>query len=118
MSAASQAAGQRTAEASPFTAAELELWRGSLLEHRAALLREPRPDRDPDHDELLALIDRALAKIDGRGPLPFGLCEHTRRPIGRERLELMPWTPLSIEGATHLEENFLTLDDLLTDQAG
>jgi RNA polymerase-binding transcription factor DksA len=96
------------AEAGPFSAAELADWRRLLLEHRSAALREP-----PDGGGTLRLIERALAKLDGRGPLPFGLCEHTRRPIGRERLRLMPWTPLSIEGATWREERFLTLDDLL-----
>ncbi len=65
-----------------------------------------------DDQAIVQLIDRALAKIDGESPLPYGVCEYTREPIARERLELIPWTPLSIEGATHLEENYLTLDDL------
>lgn len=65
-----------------------------------------------EDQETLRLIDRALDKLDGKHPMPFGLCEYTRAPIARERLDLMPWTPLSIEGATYLEENFLTLEDL------
>jgi hypothetical protein len=109
MSAASPAAAiGRVDGACPFPAAELDEWRRLLLEHRAAAQRDP-----PDAGGTLRLIERALAKLDGRGPLSFGLCEHTRRPIGRERLRLMPWTPLSIEGATWREERFLTLDDLL-----
>lgn len=67
-----------------------------------------------DEDKrLLWLIDRALAKLDGTHPLPFGICEYTRAPISPERLELMPWTPVSIEGATYLEDHFLQLEDLL-----
>jgi RNA polymerase-binding transcription factor DksA len=58
-------------------------------------------------------IDRALRKIDANRPIPFGLCEHTKEPIPRTRLQLIPWTPLSIEGATHLESNNLTMEDLL-----
>lgn len=58
-------------------------------------------------------IDRALRKIDANRPLPYGLCEHTKEPIPRTRLQLIPWTPLSIEGATHMEQNNLTMEDLL-----
>ncbi len=66
-----------------------------------------------EEKELLWQIDRALRKIDLGRPLPFGLCEHSRKPIARNRLQLMPWTPLSIEGAQYLEENALTIQDLL-----
>lgn len=58
-------------------------------------------------------IDRALRKIDANRPIPFGLCEHTKEPIAKTRLQLIPWTPLSIEGATHMESNNLMLEDLL-----
>jgi RNA polymerase-binding transcription factor DksA len=58
-------------------------------------------------------IDRALRKIDANRPLPYGLCEHTKEIIPRTRLQLIPWTPLSIEGATHMEQNNLTMEDLL-----
>jgi RNA polymerase-binding transcription factor DksA len=63
----------------------------------------------------LALIERALRKIDTGRPLPFGLCEWSERPIAAERLELMPWTPLSAEGAEHMEEEHLTIDDLMAE---
>ena len=63
----------------------------------------------------LWLIDRALRKIDDVMPLPFGLCEYTRQGIQKSRLELLPWTPLSIEGAQYMEENRLTLEDMLID---
>lgn len=63
----------------------------------------------------LWLIDRALRKIDDVKPLPFGLCEFTRQGIQKSRLELLPWTPLSIEGAQYMEENRLTLEDMLID---
>jgi RNA polymerase-binding transcription factor DksA len=58
-------------------------------------------------------IDRALRKIDAGRPIPYGLCEYTKEPIPRTRLQLIPWTPLSIEGATHMESQSLTLEDLL-----
>ena len=58
-------------------------------------------------------IDRALRKIDANRPIPFGLCEQSKEPIPRTRLQLIPWTPLSIEGATHMESNNLMLEDLL-----
>ena len=58
-------------------------------------------------------IDRALRKIDVLRPIPFGLCEYTKQPIPKTRLQLIPWTPLSIEGATHMESNNLMMEDLL-----
>jgi RNA polymerase-binding transcription factor DksA len=64
---------------------------------------------------LLWQIDRALRKIDQKSPLPFGLCEFNKQPISKLRLQLIPWTPLSIEGATHMEENNMVLEDLLMD---
>jgi RNA polymerase-binding transcription factor DksA len=63
----------------------------------------------------LWLIDRALRKIDEQLPVPFGLCEYTKQGIQKSRLELLPWTPLSIEGAQYMEENRLTLEDMLID---
>lgn len=60
-------------------------------------------------------IDRALRKIDTATPLPFGLCEHTKQPIPKTRLQLIPWTPVSIEGMNYVEENGLTLEDVLVD---
>lgn len=68
-----------------------------------------------EEKNLLWQIDRAIRKIDVNSPLPFGVCEHTREPIPKLRLQLIPWTPLSIEGATYLEENGLTVEDLLID---
>jgi RNA polymerase-binding transcription factor DksA len=68
-----------------------------------------------DEKVLIWQIDRALRKIEHAAPLPFGVCEHTRQPIGKNRLQLMPWTPLSIEGATYMEDNGLTVEDLLLD---
>ena len=60
-------------------------------------------------------IDRAIRKIDTGEPLAFGVCEHTRQPISKNRLQLIPWTPLSIEGATYAEEQGLSLEDVLVD---
>lgn len=68
-----------------------------------------------DEKALIWQIDRALRKIDTSAPLPFGLCEHTRQPIQKNRLQLLPWTPLSIEGATYMETSGLTLQDMLLD---
>jgi RNA polymerase-binding transcription factor DksA len=58
-------------------------------------------------------IDRALRKIELNRPIPFGICEYQHTPIAKSRLQLIPWTALSIEGATHMEQNNLTLEDLL-----
>lgn len=60
-------------------------------------------------------IDRALRKIDSGSPAPFGLCEHTKQPIPKMRLQLIPWTPVTIEGMNYVEENGLTLEDVLVD---
>lgn len=60
-------------------------------------------------------IDRALRKIDTGHPLPFGLCEHSKQPIPKTRLQLIPWTPVSIEGMNYVEENGLALEDILVD---
>jgi RNA polymerase-binding transcription factor DksA len=64
---------------------------------------------------LLWQIDRAIVKIDTGGPLTYGLCEHTQKPIPKTRLQLLPWTPLSIEGAEYMESEGLTLEDMLID---
>jgi RNA polymerase-binding transcription factor DksA len=63
--------------------------------------------------ELVWQIDRAIRKIDTGKPLPFGLCEHTRQPVARERLALMPWTPFSSEAAAYMEAHQLVAEDLL-----
>lgn len=60
-------------------------------------------------------IDRALRKIDQKLPLPFGLCEHTKNPIPKTRLQLIPWTPVSIEGMNYVEEHGVSIEDILLD---
>ncbi|MEK7415906.1 MAG: hypothetical protein AAB263_21600 [Planctomycetota bacterium] len=60
-------------------------------------------------------IDRALRKIDSGIPSPFGLCEHNGQPIPKTRLQLIPWTPVSIEGMNYVEDNGLTIEDILVD---
>ena len=60
-------------------------------------------------------IDRALRKIDASLPVPFGLCEHTKQPIPKTRLQLIPWTPVSIEGMNYVEEHGLSIEDVLVD---
>jgi RNA polymerase-binding transcription factor DksA len=52
-----------------------------------------------DEREMLRLIDHALAKIDGKVMTPFGICEQTGGRIESDRLELMPWTTVSVKGA-------------------
>lgn len=69
---------------------------------------------DNEH-AVLWQIDRALQKIDTGRPLPFGICEYTKRPIPKSRLQLIPWTPLSIEGMHYVEENGLAIEDVLVD---
>lgn len=68
-----------------------------------------------DEKELVWQIDRALRKIDRGLPLAFGLCEHTKKPIAKARLQMLPWTPLSIEGCQYMEENNLPLEDVILD---
>jgi len=66
-----------------------------------------------EEETILWQIDRALRKIDKAMPLPFGLCEFTKDAIPKTRLQLIPWTPLSIEGATHMEKNHMSVEDML-----
>ena len=66
-----------------------------------------------DEKDIVWQIDRALRKIEMNRPLPFGLCEYNKTPIPRTRLQLIPFAPLSIEGATHMEQNSLMMEDLL-----
>lgn len=54
---------------------------------------------------LIREIDDALARIENG---TYGLCEMTRKPISRERLEELPWTRFSIEAARELERRTLT----------
>ncbi len=68
-----------------------------------------------EEKDIIWQIDRALRKIEASQPLPFGLCEYTKTPIPRTRLQLIPWTPLSFEGATYMESNGLKVEDLLVD---
>jgi RNA polymerase-binding transcription factor DksA len=68
-----------------------------------------------DEKNTLWLIDRALRKIDEGKPIAFGVCEHTRQAISRNRLQLMPWTPLSIEGAQYCEDAGVAPDEVLID---
>jgi RNA polymerase-binding transcription factor DksA len=68
-----------------------------------------------DEKQLVWQIDRALRKIDRGLPLAFGLCEHTKKPVAKARLQMLPWTPLSIEGCQYMEENGLPLEDVILD---
>src|SRR6187551_3721333 len=54
-------------------------------------------------NDMLSQIERALRKIDTALPLPFGICEYSREPIDRSRLELLPWTPFSVEALNEME---------------
>jgi RNA polymerase-binding transcription factor DksA len=61
-------------------------------------------------------VARALRKIDTGRPLPYGLCEDTREPIDRERLELLPWTPYSIAASERIADQNLPYEALLIDE--
>jgi RNA polymerase-binding protein DksA len=53
--------------------------------------------------QLLREINQALAKIqDGS----FGICEGTGKPIGKARLDIMPWARFSVEYARQKEQGF------------
>ena len=69
-----------------------------------------------DEETLLWQIERALHKIDTGSPIAFGLCEHSYDPIPEGRLRLLPWTPLSIQGAAYMEEQGYTLHDMIIDE--
>ena len=58
-------------------------------------------------------IERALKKIDSGAPVPFGICEHTLKPIPRSRLQIVPWTPLSIAAVQEMENEGLAVQDML-----
>jgi RNA polymerase-binding transcription factor DksA len=68
-----------------------------------------------DEKDIVWQIDRALRKIESSRPLPFGLCEYNKTPIPRTRLQLIPFAPLSIEGATYMEQNSLMMEDMLVE---
>jgi len=68
-----------------------------------------------DEKTIIWQIDRAIRKIDCNEPIPFGICEHTKVAIQKNRLQLIPWTPLSIEGAQYCEENGLVIEDVILD---
>ena len=57
-------------------------------------------DRDEAGDEAAAgtlrQIDAALERIENG---TYGVCVVTRKPIPEERLEAIPWTDVTIEGA-------------------
>jgi len=48
----------------------------------------------------LRMVEIALAKIEDGS---YGICEETDEPIGKKRLEKMPWTRLSIQAAEQEE---------------
>lgn len=68
-----------------------------------------------DEKTIIWQIDRAIRKIDRNEPISFGICEHTKVAIQKNRLQLIPWTPLSIEGAQYCEENGLVIEDVILD---
>lgn len=51
--------------------------------------------RNRERSERLEQIREALELIDD-DPEQFGLCEDCEEPIGRKRLELMPWVTLCV----------------------
>lgn len=66
-----------------------------------------------DEEMILWQIKRALEKIDSAVPVPYGICEYTKKPIKKSRLQLIPWTPISIDAAHVMDEEGLTLQDML-----
>lgn len=109
---------------------QLRAKRRQLGEDRDSLMEEGREDRSrgagdlsdyPNHPadrgseehentldfELAALenvrfeeVDAALGRIEDN---TYGICEETGKPIEKQRLDLMPWTRVSIEGARKRE---------------
>lgn len=55
--------------------------------------------------KLLREIDEALARIENK---TYGTCLATGKPIGKARLEAMPWTKHCVEYARMLEQGLAT----------
>jgi DnaK suppressor protein len=53
-------------------------------------------NRNRERTEQLHQIGEALARLDA-DPDAFGLCEECDEPIGKRRLELLPWARLCID---------------------
>jgi RNA polymerase-binding protein DksA len=56
--------------------------------------REMASSLEENSTHVLAEIDAALARIDEG---TYGICQRCGKPIGRERLEALPWATLCIE---------------------
>ncbi len=125
---------------SPFTGADLEHFRELLLERRARILqsvnamesealKEAGQDFSVDHmadhgsdnfeqaltlslveeeTKELAEIDAALERVRNGA---YGICEGTGEPIGRERLEAIPYTRYSIECQRRVEAGEVVEED-------
>ena len=52
-------------------------------------------NRNRERSERLSQIAEALALLE-EDPEEYGLCEDCEEPIGRKRLELMPWVKLCV----------------------
>jgi DnaK suppressor protein len=70
------------------TAAPDEMDQARSLADQAYLLRLAHKEQN-----LLKQIDKAIAKFESG---EYGFCEGTGDPIGRQRLELRPWTRFSV----------------------
>lgn len=120
--------------ASPFSPEFLEVQKNRLLAKREELLARLRRGREsgieaqdsPTEDlvdrannayvrelstslsdaerQILQEIEEALRRMEQGS---YGLCAHSGRPIGRERLEALPWARLSIEAQERLERGLL-----------
>jgi RNA polymerase-binding protein DksA len=56
--------------------------------------REMASSLEENSTHVLAEIDAALARIDDG---MYGICQRCGKPIGRERLEALPWATLCID---------------------
>jgi RNA polymerase-binding protein DksA len=55
--------------------------------------------------KLLREIDEALGRIENK---TYGICQGTGKPIGKARLEAMPWSKHCVEYARMLEQGLVT----------
>lgn len=71
--------------------------------------RERAIDFSTRYGQIIRQIDQALARIEDGS---FGYCELTGEEIGLKRLDVQPWTNLSIHALEEIERNAALMKDI------